>query len=257
MENNKKSKRADQLVFDAGLTESREQAKRFIMAGKIYIIFPNSDKLRQRIDKPGQSLPVSSIFELDGIEKYVSRGAYKLLTALDFIKLEVKDFVVLDAGASTGGFSDCLLQEGAAKVYAVDVGRNQLHEKLKSDPRVVSMEGVNLRTCSADLLPEKVDLLVADLSFISLTLVLPACVQFLKDGAKIIALIKPQFELGPGSTDKGIVRDPEKRQEAVDTVVNFAKEHLNFKLLGIVPSALKGAKGNQEFLACWVYEKNI
>lgn len=249
----KKPKRADQLVFESGFAESREQAKRLIMAGNVYVKEHDVLKPPRRVDKPGRQFSPDTDFVIRGVERFVSRGAYKLLTALEHFKIEVKNLTALDAGASTGGFSDCLLQSGAQKIYAVDVGRNQLHERLKSDPRVISMEGVNLRTCDSELLPEKVDLLVADLSFISLTLILPPCRRFLKPGAKIIALIKPQFELGPGGTDKGIVRDGAKQRAAVDKVLDFARDMLNFQLLGLVPSAVKGAKGNQEFLAVWSY----
>ncbi len=247
----KKPKRADQLVFESGLAESSEQGKRLIMAGKVYVKEPG--KPSQRVDKPGQQFSPDTNFAIEGISQYVSRGAYKLLTALEHCKIDVTGYVALDAGASTGGFSDCLVQHGAVKVYAVDVGHNQLHERLKADPRIVSMEGVNLRTCGSRLLPEKVDLLVADLSFISLTLILPPCTKFLKPGAKVIALIKPQFELEAGNTEKGIVRDSAKQQEAIDKVLNFAVETLGFEFLGLVPSAVKGSKGNQEFLAIWNY----
>ena len=157
--------------------------------------------------------------------------------------------VCLDAGASTGGFTDCLLQRGAARVYAVDVGKNQLHEKLRADPRVVSLEGVNLRHAPSDLIPETVDLVVADVSFISLTLVLPSCMTWLKPGGKAAVLIKPQFELGPGETVKGVVRDPEARQRAVDKILTFAGAQLGLDCRGVLPAAVKGPKGNQEFMA--------
>lgn len=160
--------------------------------------------------------------------------------------------VALDAGASTGGFTDCLLQHGAARVYAVDVGTAQLHEKLRADGRVVSMEQVNLRHAPADLLPEPVDLAVADLSFISLRAVLPSLVRFVKPGGLVVALIKPQFELGPQQVGKGgVVREEADRQEAIATVTGFAREALGLSLLGVVPSKVKGPKGNQEYLAAF------
>lgn len=194
--------RADELVFAQGLAESREMAKRLIMAGKVAL--EDVSGVRQKVDKPGHKYPPDTAFALVGIEKYVSRGAYKLLTAIEHFKLDVTGFVCLDAGASTGGFTDCLLQHGAAKVYAVDVGKEQLHERMRRDPRVISMEGTNLRTAPEELIPEPVDIIVADVSFISLTLILPPCVRWLKEGGLVAALVKPQFELGPHQTDKGV-----------------------------------------------------
>lgn len=157
--------------------------------------------------------------------------------------------VCLDAGASTGGFTDCLLQSGAGRVYAVDVGRNQLHEKLRVDPRVINLEGVNLRHAPPELIPESVDLVVADVSFISLTLVLPPCMVWLKPGGLAAVLIKPQFELGPGETVKGVVRDATARQRAVDKILAFCAANLGLTSEGVVPAAVKGPKGNQEYMA--------
>ena len=244
--------RADQLVFEQGLAESREQARRLIMAGKVSVL-PDESRpaaLPERVDKPGHPFRCGTRFILTGEERFVSRGAYKLLTALDAFSLDVSGMVCLDAGASTGGFTDCLLQHGAARVYAVDVGRAQLHERLRADARVVSLEGVNLRTAPPDLLPERVDLVVADLSFISLTLVLPHCLPWLKPGGMAVCLIKPQFEVGPGQTVKGVVRDEALRRRAVEGVL----EHMRgcgLESLGVVPASIKGPKGNQEFLAWW------
>lgn len=242
--------RADQLVHEQGLSESREQARRLIMAGQVRILPPEGSRaLPVLVDKPGRLFPVDARFGLTGQEQYVSRGAYKLLTILEAEALDVTGLVCLDAGASTGGFTDCLLQRGAARVYAVDVGRCQLHEKLKRDPRVISLEGVNLRTARADLIPEPVDLVVADVSFISLTLILPPCLQWLRKGGLAAALIKPQFELGPGQTDRGVVRSEEARQAAVDKVVRFAGEELGLELVRVLPAAIRGPKGNQEYLS--------
>ena len=240
--------RADELVFAQGLAESREMAKRLIMAGKVAL--EDVSGVRQKVDKPGHKYPLDTAFALVGIEKYVSRGAYKLLTAIEHFKLDVTGFVCLDAGASTGGFTDCLLQHGAAKVYAVDVGKEQLHERMRRDPRVISMEGTNLRTAPEELIPEPVDIIVADVSFISLTLLLPPCVRWLKEGGLVAALVKPQFELGPHQTDKGVVRDPALRQQAVDKVLLFCQERLGLECLGVVPAAVKGPKGNQEYIVC-------
>ncbi|MDL2266917.1 TlyA family RNA methyltransferase, partial [Desulfovibrio sp. OttesenSCG-928-G15] len=229
-----KKERADHLVHVMGLAESREQAKRLIMAGQVCVL--RGDTLC-RVEKPGQQYSPDERFEIVGRERFVSRGAYKLLTALEHFALNVEGMVALDAGASTGGFTDCLLQHGAARAYAVDVGKHQLHERLRADPRVHSLEGVNLRHADATLLPEAVDIVVADVSFISLTLILPPCMQWLKQGGFVAALIKPQFETGPGGTEKGIVRDPEIRQAAVDKVLDFARDVLGLELRGVVPSA--------------------
>lgn len=269
--------RADELVFMQGLAESREMAKRLIMAGKVHALGPEPEtgsaqspergpeqgpesapaaavrpETGIRVDKPGHKYPVTTRFALSGVERFVSRGAYKLLTALRHFDLDVTRAICLDAGASTGGFTDCLLQHGAARVYAVDVGHGQLHERLRADARVISREGVNLRTAPPDLLPEPVDLVVADLAFISLTLVLPVCMGWLKPEGRVVALIKPQFELGPHQTVRGVVRDENLRQAAVDKVCLFCRERLGLDCLGVAPSAILGPKGNQEYLACFV-----
>lgn len=246
--------RADELVFRQGLVESREQAQRLIMAGKIFLAPTEEETAAAHplvlVDKPGRQFRPDTRFVLDGVERFVSRGAYKLLTAIEHFGLDVSGFVCLDAGASTGGFTDCLLQHGAARVYAVDVGHAQLHERLRADPRVISREGVNLRSAEADFIPEALDMVVADVSFISLTLVLPPCLHRLRPGGLVVGLIKPQFEVGPHQTVKGVVRDENARQEAVDKVLGFCNA-LGLTCLGVVPSAIKGPKGNQEYLACW------
>lgn len=244
----KKKERADHLVHQQGLAESREQAKRLIMAGQV-VFMQGAERLP--VLKPGQPLPLESRFELTGQERFVSRGAYKLLTALEGFSLDVRGFVALDAGASTGGFTDCLLQHGATRVYAVDVGKNQLHERLRADSRVISLEGVNLRHAEASLISEPVDMIVADLSFISLTLVLEPCMRWLKEKGLVAALIKPQFEVGPGGTDRGVVRNEALRREAVSKVLDFARQNLGLALIGVEPAAIRGPKGNQEYMAVW------
>lgn len=239
--------RADLLVAAQGLASDSEQATRMIMAGQICA---DTGKGRwERVDKPGQQFAQDTIFAVSGVERFVSRGAYKLLTALEYFALDVHDCVCLDAGASTGGFTDCLLQHGAQRVYAVDVGHAQLHERLQKDPRVISREGVNLRTAPEDLIPEAVSLIVADVSFISLTKVLPHCVRWLSPQGRVLALIKPQFELGSHQTVRGVVRDTALQQLAVDQVLEFCLQCLHLACKGVVPSALKGPKGNQEYLA--------
>ena len=242
--------RADQLVFMQGLAESREQARRLIMAGKVAL---SSEGLPpgappQKVDKPGHPYPEGTVFELLGQERFVSRGAYKLLTILDNFKLDVSGMVCLDAGASTGGFTDCLLQHGATRVYAVDVGKNQLHEKLRADERVINLEGVNLRAAAPELIPEPVDLVVADVSFISLKLIFPALYGLLRQGGEIACLIKPQFEAGREKVGKkGVVRDPAVHLEVLEHFLTHAKES-HFTVLGITYSPIRGPEGNIEYL---------
>ncbi|SDL18023.1 23S rRNA (cytidine1920-2'-O)/16S rRNA (cytidine1409-2'-O)-methyltransferase [Maridesulfovibrio ferrireducens] len=244
-----KKERADQMLFSQGLSESREQAKRLIMAGQAHFL-QNGQKLP--ITKPGMQLDPDLEIVVKDKDRFVSRGGYKLLTAIEELGLDPKGKVALDAGASTGGFTDCMLQFGALKVYAADVGYGQLHWKLQKDERVINLERVNLRHAEKDLIPEEVDLVVCDVSFISLTKVLPALVRFLKNTGEIVCLIKPQFEVGPGQTDKGIVRDESLRQQAVDMIINFAASELHLILKGLVPSSIKGPKGNQEYLAYFI-----
>ncbi|MBQ9407753.1 MAG: TlyA family RNA methyltransferase [Desulfovibrio sp.] len=242
-------KRADQLVFEQGLAESREQARRLIMAGKVCLVARPPGAPPQLVPKPGHAYAQDTAFALLETQRYVSRGAYKLLTLLEHCRLDVRGFVCLDAGASTGGFTDCLLQRGAARVYAVDVGKNQLHERLRTHPAVVSLEGVNLRSAPTTLIPEACDLLTADVSFISLTLILPSCMRWLKPDGLVAVLIKPQFELGPGETVKGVVRDPQARRRAVEKILSFTRETLGLACEALLPAAIKGPKGNQEYMA--------
>ncbi|MBU1003296.1 MAG: TlyA family RNA methyltransferase [Proteobacteria bacterium] len=237
--------RADQLLHQLGLAESREKAKRLIMAGQVFI---EHDGTRVPVDKPGQQLALETELAVKGGQRWVSRGAYKLLTAIEEFGLDPTGKICLDAGASTGGFTDVLLQYGAAKVYAVDVGYGQLDQKLRTDPRVVNMERVNMRLAQDDLIPELVDLVVADVSFISLTKIMEPCNRFLRPGGEVAALVKPQFEVGPGQTDKGVVRDEDLRRQAVDGVVNYLVGTLGLEFVGEVPSKLKGPKGNQEYI---------
>ena len=236
--------RADQLLVNQGLVETLELATRLIMAGQAFITEKGG---RMPLDKPGRMLPASAALSVAEPERFVSRGGYKLLTAIEHFTLDFNNLVALDVGASTGGFTDCLLQHGAARVYAVDVGKSQLHEKLRRDQRVISLEGVNFRLAAPDLLPEAVDVAVIDVSFISLTKVLGPVKTFLKPGGRIIALVKPQFEVGSEQTDKGVVRDEALRMWAVDKVAAFAAT-LGMASQGYVPAAIKGPKGNQEFL---------
>lgn len=237
--------RADVVLTEQGLAESREKAKRLIMAGQVYLIQGGGKTV---VAKPGQQLSRTATLELKERERFVSRGGYKLLTAITHFDLDVNGMVALDAGASTGGFTDCLLQFGAARVYAVDVGHGQLHWQLVQDPRVVNLERVNLRHAGPELLPEPVDVVVADCSFISLRLILPPCLQFLKPGGQVVALVKPQFELGPEHAVKGVVRSEDLQLQAVREVQDFARTELALTPRGVVAAEIKGPKGNQEYL---------
>jgi 23S rRNA (cytidine1920-2'-O)/16S rRNA (cytidine1409-2'-O)-methyltransferase len=238
-----KKLRLDQLLVAKGLFASREQAQRAVMAGEIKIG-------TRTAAKPSQLLKADAEIALKPTRKYVGRGGLKLENALDRFRIDVHGKVALDIGASTGGFTDCLLQRGAAKVYAVDVGHGQLDWKLRNNPRVIVLEKLNARFLSGEHIPELVDVCVIDVSFISLTLILPNAFDLMTSAGVILALIKPQFELQrPDVGRGGIVRDPDLHRKAQDKIVAFVT-HLGYVVSGIVPSAIKGADGNQEFFAC-------
>ncbi len=243
--------RADQLLVEQHLAPDTATALRLIMAGEIRRVLPNGEKVP--VAKAGDQLPAGTLLEKKGASRFVSRGGYKLLTALEHFSLQLDGLVALDAGASTGGFTDCLLQHGVKRVYAVDVGYGQLHWKLRQDARVVVMERVNLRTAPAHLLPEPVDMVVIDCSFISLTCILPPCLHYLKSGGAIIALVKPQFEVAAHATDHGVVKSTKEQQQVVKDIMQFAHDRLGLRPAGSVPAMIKGPKGNQEYL---VYLKN-
>jgi 23S rRNA (cytidine1920-2'-O)/16S rRNA (cytidine1409-2'-O)-methyltransferase len=238
-----KKLRLDQLLVGKGLFPSREQARRAVMAGDV--------KVGTRvIVKPSELFEEEAPISIKAAPKYVGRGAVKLEGALDYFKIDVRGITGLDIGASTGGFTDCMLQRGAGKVYAVDVGYGQLNWKLRNDPRVIVLEKVNARSLSREHVPELVDLCAIDVSFISLTLVLPNAFDLITPNGVILALIKPQFELQRVDVGRGgIVREPGLHRKAQDKIVAFVA-HLDHVVLGIVPSAIKGADGNQEFFAC-------
>jgi 23S rRNA (cytidine1920-2'-O)/16S rRNA (cytidine1409-2'-O)-methyltransferase len=239
----KKKLRLDQLLVGRGMFPSREQARRAILAGEISVA-------TRVADKPSELLDDQTEIEVKPTRKYVSRGALKLESALDYFHVDVGGKTALDIGASTGGFTDCMLQRGAEKVYAVDVGYGQLDWKLRNDPRVIVLEKTNARFLTRDLVHELVDICVIDVSFISLALILPKALALLKPDAVLVALIKPQFELQRSEVGKGgIVRDPRLHQKAQDKIVAFVAE-LGHVVGGIAPSALKGADGNQEFFVC-------
>jgi 23S rRNA (cytidine1920-2'-O)/16S rRNA (cytidine1409-2'-O)-methyltransferase len=238
-----KKVRLDQLVFDRGLTESRERAKPSIMSG---LVFVNG----QRMDKPGMSFDENAVLELRGDAlPYVSRGGLKLEKALKLFNIDAAGLICLDCGASTGGFTDVLLQNGAKKVYAVDVGYGQLAWSLRCDERVVSMERTNIRYVTPGMLADVPELAVMDLSFISIQKVLPAVRELIKDGAYVICLIKPQFEAGREKVGKkGVVREKSTHIEVVRDFLTFAPRE-GFSPLGLGYSPIRGPEGNIEYLA--------
>ncbi len=241
-----KKVRLDQLLVDKGLAESREKAKRLILAGQVVVD-------GHPAPKPGHPLAADHKIVLKEAERFVSRGGEKLEGAMDAFPVELKDKVCLDIGSSTGGFTDCMLQHGAVKVYAVDVGKGQLHWKLREDERVIVMEGVNARYLTPEDLPEPADFASIDTSFISLTKILPAVKGLLKSGGEIVSLIKPQFEAGKAEVDKGrgVITDPDIHEAVLSKVRKFGTEELGLEWLGLSTSPIKGPKGNVEFLAHW------
>jgi 23S rRNA (cytidine1920-2'-O)/16S rRNA (cytidine1409-2'-O)-methyltransferase len=241
--------RIDKLLVDQGLADSRTRAQALVMAGVVLV----DD---QRVDKPSEKFPITAKLRIkEGAEsRFVSRGGLKLEAALREFAIDVKGLVCLDVGASTGGFTDCLLQCGARKVIAVDVGHNQMDWRLRNDPRVELREGVNARHLAPADFDQLFDLATIDVAFISATKILPAVVPLLNPAGFIVTLIKPQFEVGKGEVGKGgIVRDP-KQHERVIGEVNAAAESFGLKLAGLITSPIHGADGNVEFLAVYVSE---
>ena len=234
--------RLDVLLVKRGLAESREKAKAVIMAGEVFV----DD---QREDKAGQTFPVSAGIEVRGKRmKYVSRGGYKLERALESFAIPLQEKTCMDVGSSTGGFTDCMLQNGARLVYAVDVGTNQLAWRLRQDERVRSMERTNIRYVRPDDIGERVDFVSIDVAFISLTKVLAPVKALMKEDAGIVCLIKPQFEAGREKVGKkGVVRDPEVHVEVIRMVFAYAQE-LGFHILGLDHSPIRGPEGNIEYL---------
>ena len=235
-------KRLDVLLTERGLADTRTKAQAIIMSGLVYVE-------GQKADKPGVSYEENVDIEVrTGGCPYVSRGGLKLEKALRDFGIQPVGYVCSDSGASTGGFTDCLLQQGASKVFAIDVGYGQLDWKIRSDPRVVVMERTNVRYVTPEQLGEPLDLSVIDVSFISLKIVLPVIKTFLKSTGQVVCLIKPQFEAGKEKVGKkGVVREPETHKEVLDGFVALAKE-LDFKILGLTFSPVKGPEGNIEFL---------
>ena len=241
-----KRERIDKLLVERGLAESRTKAQALVMAGVVLVN-------EQRVEKPSDQFTIDAPIRVkhaeDPASRYVGRGGLKLEAALQEFQLDVRGAVCLDVGASTGGFTDCLLQNGAARIFAVDVGHNQIDWRLRNDPRVEVREGVNARYLQPEDFPVRFDLAVVDVSFISATKVLPAIVPLMRNGASIVTLIKPQFEVGRGEVGGGgIVRDAAKRAQAVETVNSAARE-LGLRVEGVIESPIQGAEGNVEFLA--------
>jgi len=242
LDNAKKKKiRIDQLLVERGLVESRQRGQALLMAGQVLV----ND---MPVTKAGQMIAEDAALRIKGDDNpYVSRGGLKLEGALAHYGIEPQGWVCLDVGASTGGFTDCLLQKGAAKVYALDVGTNQLAWKLRSDPRVVSWEQMHVNKLSPEHISEKLDLIVTDVSFISLTLVIPYLIPLMQSGARLLAMVKPQFEVGKGEVGKGgVVREEEQQLEAVAKIEAFLKER-GFTPEPVCPAPIQGPKGNQEY----------
>ena len=243
-------KRLDQLVVEYGIAESREKAKALIMAGRIY-----ADN--QKADKPGTTYGDDVKIELRGNKlKYVSRGGLKLEKAMKAFNLKLDGRITMDVGASTGGFTDCMLQNGAAKVFSVDVGYGQLAWKLRTDERVVNMERTNFRYLTIDDIGTKLDFASVDVSFISLKIILPVLFELLNDGGEAVCLIKPQFEAGRDKVGKkGVVRDRETHAEVIKTITDFAFD-TGFSVVGLDFSPIKGPEGNIEYLMYLRKEQN-
>lgn len=240
-------KRLDAYLVDEGLISGRDLAKSIIMEGKVYVN-------NQKADKAGMQIGDKDKVEVRGqMQKYVSRGGLKLEKAMAVFPVKLEGKTAMDIGASTGGFTDCMLQNGAARVFAVDVGYGQLAWKLRTDERVVNMERTNIRNVTAENIGCRLDFASVDVAFISLELVLPVAKQLLKEGGEIVALVKPQFEAGREKVGKkGVVREPSVHKEVLEKIVNFAQNN-GFTVLGLEFSPIKGPEGNIEYL---MYAKN-
>ncbi len=247
----KNKTRLDCFVVEKGMVKSRARAKALIMAGKVLV----NDNL---VDKPGVLIANdASVIVKQDDNPFVSRGGLKLENALKRIPVSVKGLTCLDIGASTGGFTDCLLQYGAGKVYAVDVGYGQFDWSLRQDSRVKVIERTNIRNMSYEVINEKVDMLVADTSFISLKTVIPSAEKFMRDGTQILALIKPQFEAGKKNIGKGgVVKDPEIRKTVIENLKIFFKER-GYQVNQVVPSPISGPKGNMEYIISLIFKENL
>ena len=244
--------RLDVILVNMGLAPSREKAKALIMAGEVFVDGEREDKAGAAFDPEGKNIEVRSK-QL----KYVSRGGFKLEKAMEVWGFDLTGLVCMDIGSSTGGFTDCMLQKGASRVYSVDVGKGQLDWKLRNDDRVVVMEQTNFRYLTPDDIPEKIDFASVDVSFISLDKILIPARNLLKDGGRIVALIKPQFEAGKGKVGKnGVVRDPQVHRDVIARTISFA-DYVGFNVLGTDFSPIKGPEGNIEYLMNLVKKDSI
>ena len=244
-----KKQRLDQILFNRNLAESKTKAQAMIMAGQVCV----EGKI---INKSGFNININAAIEINTLgPKWVSRGAFKLLTAFEKNKINVKNNICIDLGSSTGGFTDVLIQSGADKVYAVDVGTNQLHEKLKKNKKIISLEKTNARYLKKDQFAELIDIMVCDVSFISLKKVIEPNLYLLKHGSTIVALIKPQFESNKNETKKGVIKDILIHQRICNEISEWF-ENINYsKVLSIIESPIKGPKGNVEFLITVKFQK--
>ncbi|MGC9019026.1 MAG: TlyA family RNA methyltransferase [Candidatus Bipolaricaulaceae bacterium] len=236
----KGKRRLDLVLVERGLAPSRAKAQALILAGQVRV-----DGVL--VDKPGAAVSPAAHIELLSSPRYVSRGGEKLAAALQAFGIDPTGKVCLDIGASTGGFTDCLLQHGARKVYAVDVGRGLLHWKLRNDPRVVVKEGLNARYLRFEDIGEEVDLVTIDVSFISLRLILPRLSGLVRPDGVVLPLVKPQFEAGRAKVKKGVVRESQIHRDVLESLAKFVEEELNWSVADSVPSPLLGPKGNREF----------
>lgn len=241
--------RLDVLLTERGLAESREQAQRLIRAGQV---LSNG----QLLEKPGHKFDTEIPIDIKETARFVSRGGDKLEAAFEAFDLDVEGFTCLDVGASTGGFTDCLLQHGATKVYSVDVGKGQIHWKIRNDERVVVIEGFNARYMKKADIPDEIDFCVIDVSFISLTKILPAVIEVMRSGAGLVTLVKPQFEAGREQVEKGgVVRDVEVRKEVLERIKAFGIEEVGLDVMDDHESPVIGPAGNVEHLVFWKKKK--
>ena len=244
-------KRIDQLLVEKQLVETRTKAKAMVMAGQIFV----GEKL---INKSGEMFKEDVRIKVKNLQpKWVSRGAFKILHALYNFNIEINNKTCLDLGASTGGFSQVLLKKGAKKIYSVDVGKNQLHEKLRIENKIINIEQTNARYLTSATIRDKIDIIVCDVSFISMKKVIQPCLKFLTNNGKIIALIKPQFEVKKQEIKKGVVLDNNVHLRICDEYKNWFEENCLLKFVGLVESPIKGPKGNKEFLIYCQNYKNL
>ena len=245
----KLKKRLDEILVERNITQSRTKAQAMIMAGEVYV----EDK---KITKSGSIFLETSKIKLKKLSKeWVSRGAIKLLKAINYFKIDLADKICLDLGASTGGFTQVMLQNKAKKIYSIDVGKNQLNEKLLKEKKIVSIEKTNARYLNDELIKEEIDILVCDVSFISLKKVIKPNLRFLRDRAKIITLVKPQFEGERKDLNKGVIKNSNVHHRICEDIKNWIKIECNSDLLGMVESPIKGPKGNKEFFIAAEYYK--